>query len=118
MSLVPVYAKCSDGLWYKRPVWHGEYLEDGTFPWFVCLDDDDPPELVVQRDREKPNIPWLKTASLKPYSDALRIFDRKYAFREANAWWALITESPPPPNKYDWLSPAKPKGECVLYEWE
>jgi hypothetical protein len=42
MSLVPVYVRGSDGLYYKNPVIHG----DG---WFICFDDADPPEIVIRR---------------------------------------------------------------------
>ena len=42
MSLVGTYVRATDGNLYEDPVLRG----DG---WFVCFDDDDPPELVLDR---------------------------------------------------------------------
>lgn len=39
MSLVSVYVKSSSGIWYKNPLAYGR-------DWFLCYDDDEPPELV------------------------------------------------------------------------
>lgn len=41
MSLVSTYVYATDGKFYKNPVIKGE-------GWFICFDDDDPPELVVE----------------------------------------------------------------------
>lgn len=46
MSLVPTYAQAVDGWFYKEPTWRGE-------GWFICLDDDDPPELVMYKSLKK-----------------------------------------------------------------
>lgn len=42
MSLVPQFVKFGD-LWYKGPTIYDESLE-----WFLCFDDEDPPEIVVK----------------------------------------------------------------------
>lgn len=42
MSKIGVIVKCSDGQWYSHPVLG---LDD---TWFICYDDDDPIELVIQ----------------------------------------------------------------------
>lgn len=44
MSQVPTWVKAKDGQFYQDPVLRGE-------DWFLCFDDDDPPELVMKADR-------------------------------------------------------------------
>lgn len=41
MSLVPVFVYASDGKYYKDPVIRGP-------GWFICFDDEEPPEVVIQ----------------------------------------------------------------------
>lgn len=43
MSLTHCYVLADDGKWYNYPV-----LSDDSHDWFICFDDDDPPELVVK----------------------------------------------------------------------
>lgn len=43
MSLVSTYVLADDGKWYREPV-----LADDTHMWFICFDDDEPPELVFR----------------------------------------------------------------------
>lgn len=43
MSLVSTWAPCDDGLYHKNPILSDR--PDGH--WFICFDDDDPPELVA-----------------------------------------------------------------------
>jgi len=50
MSLVPTWVKATDGLFYKNPILYGE-------DWYICFDDDDPPELVISN-----KIPSSKAA--------------------------------------------------------
>lgn len=49
MSLVPTYVQMADTCWYKNPV---IYHDD----WFLCFDDDDPPELVFKIESLKQRI--------------------------------------------------------------
>lgn len=42
MSLVPSFVKLSN-LWYQGPA-----IYDETQRWFICFDDDDPPEIVIK----------------------------------------------------------------------
>lgn len=44
MSMVPTFVQSKEGNWYRNPVVKG----DG---WFICWDDDEPIELVVDRDK-------------------------------------------------------------------
>ena len=48
MSLVPTFVKMANEKWYKNPT-----LFDETYEWFICFDDDDPPEIVIAKlDRQ------------------------------------------------------------------
>lgn len=49
MSLVSTYVRAVDGKLYRNPVIRGE-------GWFLCFDDDDPPELVVSKEVPKPHL--------------------------------------------------------------
>ena len=44
MSLVPTFVKMADEKWYQNPV-----LYDKEGDWFLCFDDDSPPELVMMQ---------------------------------------------------------------------
>lgn len=46
MSLVSTYVEASDGLFYNQPILSGE-------GWYVCWDDDDPIELIVDMSQCK-----------------------------------------------------------------
>ena len=55
MSLVSQFVIMDNGVWYKNPA-----IFDKTSNWYICFDDDDPPEIVVHHtdrnqlsDREK-----------------------------------------------------------------
>ena len=45
MSLVSTYVRADDGLFYNDPTLSRE-------GWFICFDDEEPPELVVAEDSE------------------------------------------------------------------
>ncbi len=47
MSLVAHYIKTTSGLWYKDLVIYGEN-------WYLCFDDDDPPEIVIKKQKSIP----------------------------------------------------------------
>ena len=44
MSLTSTYVEADDGLFYKDPLLHSR---TDPVTWFICFDDDDPPELVI-----------------------------------------------------------------------
>lgn len=46
MSLVPSYVKLGQ-LWYQGPA-----IYDETKEWFICFDDEDPPELIVKMPQQ------------------------------------------------------------------
>lgn len=45
MSLVSTYVVMDDGLFYKNPV-----IFDDTNNWYICFDDEDPPEFVIRKN--------------------------------------------------------------------
>lgn len=45
MSQTSTFARCKDGQWYKDPVWFGNHA---GHDWFICMDDDDPHEIVIE----------------------------------------------------------------------
>lgn len=46
MSLGPTLVRAADGLYYQDPVFEG--TDAAGRRWFVCFDEDDPPELIVE----------------------------------------------------------------------
>lgn len=44
MSLTAQFSLCSDGQWYKDPIWFGNFHGHA---WFICTDDDEPHEIVM-----------------------------------------------------------------------
>lgn len=82
MSLVPTYVKADDGFFYKNPVL-------GTKDWFICFDDEDPPELVIKK--ECPSSPktllqmiGITFSNLQKQGISYRLFSQRgYNFKEA-----------------------------------
>lgn len=98
MSLVASYAKAKDGLYYEGP-WSGP-------GWFICLDDDDPPELVInvelhpELDTKKytvvrawivENIPYFHITN-EGYQSG-RLFGG--GFKRARSWFGHFIDYPP-----------------------
>lgn len=44
MSLTSTFVKCNDGNYYRDPTWRGN-------DFFICFDDDDPPEIVIKKPK-------------------------------------------------------------------
>jgi hypothetical protein len=100
MSLVGNYCKCSDGKWYGEAVWHNP-----EYTWFVVLDDDDPPELVIEvgaEDSVQGQLPWFKIIQSQGHSH--RMFGGKTVsdseFRPARSYFGELIAVPPPPQKF------------------
>lgn len=53
MSLDYTFVRCNNGQWYKNPVWWGSH--DGV-DWFICFDDEDPPEIVIALPSSKETV--------------------------------------------------------------
>ena len=96
MSLGAVWAgPCSDGRWYEEPSWNA-YNEDGGRNWFVCLDEDDPAELVVRVELEAPELSWFAHKKLKESGRCCLGAD--HAFLPAKRAFGGFVCAPPPPN--------------------
>ncbi len=112
MSLSSTWCYCSDNHWYEEPVWEGRD-EDGNKIWFLCLDDDDPPEMVIKINERLPNrnqycklfpeLDFIKyTTNLA--NTAGRFFgdsDDDWTSHLAASRWCEFTKIPPPPDRYD-----------------
>ncbi len=123
MSLVSTYCLCEDGYWYQNPLWHGDLLTDGTYPWFICLDDDDPPELVVQEEYKQfwPKIDWFEpTEKAEKYGS--RLFDEGPFDKEpvpcfpAIRQFGELTKLPPKPQRFDKRFEDRPDCQGVFYD--
>ena len=101
MSMTENYCLCSDGNWYGGAIWTDGKEE---YEWFVCLDDDDPPELVVRDYAEMPSIPWfrperqLAKAGFRKQAGK-RHFAGKYHW--ANSVFGQLCKVPPVPQKWN-----------------
>ena len=126
MSLVPTYVLFDDGKWYKDPC-----IQPEDFSWYICFDDDDPIELVIEmpkdehsdevaRAKAKEILKLFQGARIEPRvepSYSLRCFGlRGQKLRNAAAFWIHL-ENPPPASM---IRPLKqgcdklPRGECVF----
>jgi hypothetical protein len=116
MSLVASYVKANDGLYYEGP-WRAEDQS-----WFICLDDDDPPELVVflkdypelrgiKKDMKSLRA-WIKEHIPLPFyvtsyrGISERVKTKNFIFKEAISMFGFFEGYPPPP-----------KGEKGTHEW-
>jgi len=123
MSLVATWCYCSDGCWYEEPVWKG-LDQNGLNIWFLCLDDDDPPEMVIRTDRAaigtraelnamRPKLPWLR------YISQVSPAGHRYfggSFHKAVSCWTEFIQVPPPPEKYDSKSETRPSYMGCYYD--
>lgn len=117
MSLVSTYVLFSDGRYYKNPTIRG----DG---WFLCFDDDDQPELVVQMQGQSPKQVELRACDILEAAgiDATmmsspsrggRVFGKK--IREAMAWFLTIHKPPPRCLLHAGLTGVeKPRAPCAV----
>ena len=121
MSLCSTFVQADDGLWYRNPVVEGK-------GWFVCWDDDDPIELVVQA-KDKPEAD-RKAAEVIKLIEAnggkLTITSRwhggmernfgHYDFHPARCCWVEFRSVPASMLRSD--DPpmiSRPKRDCVFY---
>lgn len=123
MSVCAVWCKCSNGRWYENPVWFERHKDRG-FKWYVCLDDDDPPELVMRDDEEQPKLSWAKFPKARPSGGCLRMLgpenkngDR--TFLKSRSVFGCIISAPPIPDKYSGSEMVERPTECaVYYDWK
>ncbi len=123
MSQMPTYCKCSDGRWYEGP-WRG-YNDKGEQIWFLVLDDNDDPELVVKVDNR-----FGRKATWAAWKDVFPVLDwfepRKHVmtsgrifgggnFHDAVAVFGILTKLPPPPaHEKGWDE--CPSGQYFFYD--
>ena len=123
MSMVSTWALAQDGKFYKNPVLRGT-RPDGA-EWFLCFDDDDPPELVMEAG---PDFDWKQTAAsiLGAIGPRYRIMRRgpmrsgrsfQGEFKPAEAIFVELLDPIPVPTESDgsgdWNDVLK--RECVFY---
>lgn len=114
MSLVPTYVQSSTGRWYKNPVVKGE-------DWFVCWDDDEPIELVIQGDVDRfpdvlleiSRLDWGVLPRDKGSRSGKRLFDGE--FKDASRMFLTQVSGPPDEILIGDEVPADSWNECVLY---
>lgn len=123
MSMVPTYVLATDGKFYKNPV-----LGDTDNTWFLCFDDDDPPELVIRHTNPARPEEILKaigvTATVKRSAGGgLRCFsrqsDRNLKMHRARAWFLRIHKPIPVASitEHDGAFP-QPIPDCVSYSFD
>src|SRR3954471_8161053 len=87
MSLGSTWVLGDDGLYYQNPVM-GEFEN-----WYICFDDDDPPELVIAKTYDVRPAAILKNAKLgytlmyRVHQYATRAVGRGETFKECQAWF-------------------------------
>lgn len=121
MSLVSTYVQAVDGKFYRNPTIREK-------DWFLCFDDEEPPELVVKDSLLKTKKPWkiLNEARIKhkpegyqPWKgdrSAGRLFGGK--FHPGTGFFIEITARIPVPTHHDGIYDEKPKKQGVYYAWE
>lgn len=97
MSVGTTYVKSSDGKWYAEPSLRG-VTKDGK-QWYLCFDEDDPPELVVQVGGANP-VEILKSAGVS-FSGITKNGVSGRCIGEAASYWVNITKPIPTPTKHD-----------------
>jgi hypothetical protein len=112
MSKVPTYVQAIDGKFYQEPTIIGE-------GWFICFDDDDPPELVIEQPIKKAAVEILKSTgihytALQKHSKSQREFDGKT--KKAISYFFHLHSRIPVPQKFD-KAIDRPSGDCVFYEF-
>lgn len=109
MSLVSAYLKIGS-IFYKNPIYKGA-------GWFVCFDDEDPPELVIKdscglRPTEIFEMRGIKATEIRLAHRANRWFDR--VFCPATSYWFKILAPIPVPDGYEGICGGIQEG--VYYE--
>lgn len=127
MSLGPVYVLAVDGQYYENPVFRGRESESPYKRWFLCFDDSEPPELVIERGgallTQKRAMAILETlgfkATLRNVLAELigeRIFDNEY--QPAGAYWLKITAPIPVPTEHGGIVARTQFREGVIYDFK
>jgi hypothetical protein len=120
MSLCATYVCADDGKFYKNPTYR-----DPSGKWFVCFDDDDPPELVVSRDHTGEHQSILVDLlgedgfkKMRKGRGGQRCFDETGQFRPARAYFFHLLKRPPPPTDHRGVFEELPHGDLVFFDPE
>lgn len=112
MSLVSTYVRAIDGHLYKNPSVDGAH-------WFVCFDDEEPPELVVEEGYEKPVLSWFrisKSSKRRPHK-SIRCFNGDFNdSRPAVAYFGSLRDRIPVPQRHDGIAADGKTGQGVVYD--
>lgn len=123
MSLVSTYVQADDGKWYQNPVLKGK-------GWFLCYDDDEPIEIVIQAESKIPRklddlLGELRKAGyeLVPMSGrpmrSGRVFGEGIdAIKQADAYFLRHVRGAMPAAyvaKHDGITDKLPNRSCVFY---
>lgn len=126
MSLTWTTVRCNDGKWYRNPVWRGS---DNGERFFLCFDDDDPPELIIEKhhdyqlgdavikaERILENLKIRADINLKSYDPvALRVFEKHTLnFAPSFRFFIEILDAPPPPTEYTKVTDEPPDSGCLF----
>ncbi len=116
MSLCPVYVRAVDGLFYKDPV-------ICHYDWFICFDDDDPPELVVFAKNRKEAYAKLEIIEAQQTffrrssplgSMNFRHHEQTKKYRSACSCWIELVS--PIPSQEGKTGTTQTKCPCVIYD--
>ncbi len=123
MSLVATYVKAVNGKWYEDPILEG--VSSTGHRWFLCFDDDDPPEFVYEagmHSNPRQNPDWvLSLAGVDVNAIALsnesdRMFGEEWV--RAKGYFVTITNPIPVPSKFDAVFDEKPTKQGCYYGFE
>lgn len=106
------YVRAVDGQLYRNPVVEGKH-------WFVCFDDDEPPELVVEKEHQRPGLSWFKmgTWNKNHPKHGHRCFGGNiHDTRAALAYFGKLAARIPVPKRHDGVAKADEIGQGVIYD--
>lgn len=116
MSKVSSWVKAVDGYWYKNPIIEG--VTEVGHRWFICFDDEDPPEFVYEiGETQGFRIPLpmiLENIGIKINShfkarESGRLFGNDPEFSKARGYFLNIVDLIPVPNRFDDVQTMRPK---------
>ena len=129
MSQVATWVLGIDGRFYEEPTLYppGYDPASGEPPdWYLCFDDDDPPELVIREGKPLPDLPYLQITgkgqrcTREFYHGPYRPKNPIFWLRPAKAYFGKLTRPIPAPDVWregERCSEVggRPEGECVYY---
>jgi hypothetical protein len=98
-----------DGKLYRDPVLRG----DG---WFLCFDDDDPPELVVKKGQKPPGFIFFKRTHRGNSGGRCFTGDIAGGFEQANSYFGRLVGRIPVPKEHDGIVKDGETGQGVIYD--